>query len=183
MERLGLLAARPLAGILDITLWSWLWPCSIVGVLILAALYSIAAIELCKLFEKLLGTSKLFIAIFALLPLGIEGTYWMSASTRIIPGLFFAAISAKFFVKYLESKRFKYELFSLICQFITFCFYEQTAVFSCALNVIIAFFYLRNGNRRWKWCFGWYNLYYIQRFPCRGTWLCKCTSKRNGCCC
>ncbi len=154
VERLGLLAARPLAGILDITLWSWLWPCSIVGVLIICVLYSAAAIEFCKIFKKLLGTSELFIIVFALLPLGIEGTYWMSASTRIIPGMFFAAISAKLFVCYLEKKRIKYAVFTLLFQFITFCFYEQTAVLSCALNVLIAFFYFRNGNRRWKLSLG-----------------------------
>ena len=91
VERLGLLGARPLAGILDITLWSWLWQCAIVGVLILSALYAFSAVKFQEIFEKFFGTSKFFIIIYALLPLGIEGTYWMSASTRIIPGMFFAA--------------------------------------------------------------------------------------------
>ena len=31
---IGLLSARPLAGLLDITLWSWLWPCAIIGVIL-----------------------------------------------------------------------------------------------------------------------------------------------------
>ena len=64
LERFGLLAARPLAGILDITLWSLLWPCSILGVLLLSALYAIAAINFYEIFRKLLSTSVFFIVVF-----------------------------------------------------------------------------------------------------------------------
>ncbi|MBQ8837111.1 MAG: hypothetical protein IJ002_06360 [Clostridia bacterium] len=164
LERLGLLAARPLAGILDITLWSWLWPCAIVGVLLLSALYALSAIEFHKIFEKLFGTSKFFIVIFAILPLGIEGTYWMSASTRIIPGIFFASLSASLFVKFLEKGKNKDILLTLLFQFFTFCFYEQTAVLSCALNVILAILYCKKSNTRWLLsfgCFGCAILYFL----------------------
>jgi hypothetical protein len=78
-----------------------------VGVLLLGALYSFAALELYKIFNKFFGTSRFFIVIFALLPLGIEGTYWMSASTRIVPGVFFAALSASQLTNFFESKRKK----------------------------------------------------------------------------
>lgn len=152
VERLGLLAARPLAGILDITLWSWLWPCAIIGVILLAVLYTIASVEFYKIFEKLLGISEFFLIIFALLPLGTEGTYWMSASTRIIPGMFFAALSASAFVRFLEEKRLKFSIVMVLCQLITFGFYEQTAVLSCALNIVIACFYFKHNNRRWRMC-------------------------------
>lgn len=163
VERLGLLGARPLAGILDITLWSWLWPCSIIGVLLLCALYAFAAVEFQKIFEKLFGTSKFFIIIFALLPLGIEGTYWMSASTRIIPGLFFAALSASAFVKFLESGRKSSIVLALLFQFFTFCFYEQTAVLSCALNVLLGLLYLKKSKGRWIFsyaCIGCATIYF-----------------------
>ena len=153
-ERLGLLAARPLAGILDITLWSWLWPCAIVGLLILSAMYAFAAVVFYKIFEKLIGASKFLIVVFALLPLGIEGTYWMSASTRIIPGIFFVSLSAYFFVCFMENGRKKEFILALLFQFFTFCFYEQTAVLSCALNVIIGFTYVKKGDKRWLFSFG-----------------------------
>ena len=148
-ENLGLLAARPLAGILDITLWSWLWPCSIIGVLILCVLYSLASLEFYKVFNKLFGTSKFFIVIFALLPLGIEGTYWMSASTRIIPGIFFAAFSASQLVRFFECGKNKNAILTILFQFLTFCFYEQTAVLSCALNVLVSFLYAKKSGKRW----------------------------------
>ncbi len=154
VERLGLLGARPLAGILDITLWSWLWPCAIVGVLILSALYAFSAVKFQEIFEKLFGTSKFFIIVYALLPLGIEGTYWMSASTRIIPGMFFAALSASLLVKFLENGRKSEMVFALLLQFLTFCFYEQTAVLSCTLNVLIGLIYVKKSNGRWIFSFG-----------------------------
>ncbi len=163
IKKLGLLTARPLAGILDITLWSSVWPCAIVGVLLLCALYALAAVEFYKLFSGFFGTSMFFIVIFALLPLGIEGTYWMSASTRIIPGLFFAALSAVRFASYLEDGRKRDLCLSFVFQFLTFCFYEQTAVLSCALNVLIALFCLRDG-KRWLLsllCFASAGLYFF----------------------
>ena len=151
---IGLLGARPIAGILDITIWSWLWPCSIVGVLLLSLMYAFAAVEFNKVFEKLFNTSNVFIVVFALLPLGMEGTYWMSASTRIIPGLVFVALSASYFVKFLESGAKKYLLLELLFQFLTFCFYEQTAVLSCALNILIAMLCCRDSGKRWLFSFG-----------------------------
>lgn len=163
-NNLGLLAARPLAGILDITLWSWLWPCSIIGVLILSAIYSLAAIEFYKVFNKLFGTSKFFIVIFALLPLGIEGTYWMSASTRIIPGIFFAAFSVSQLIGFFERGRKKNAILAVLFQFLTFGFYEQTAVLSCALNVLIALLYVKRSKKRWLLsfsCFGCAILYFL----------------------
>lgn len=164
VEHLGLLAARPLAGILDITLWSWLWPCSIIGVLLLSAMYALAAIEFYKIFKKLFGASEFFIVIFALLPLGIEGTYWMSASTRIIPGILFASLSASCFVKFLEKGRRKHIILVVLCQFCTFCFYEQTAVLSCALNVLLGVLYCKKSRKRWMGsfaCFGCAVLYFL----------------------
>lgn len=152
IEKYGLLSARPLAGVFDVTLWSWLWPCAILGVLLLSALYAVSAIEFLKIFQRYFGTSPFFIVIYALLPLGIEGTYWMSASTRIIPGLLFTAWSAKCLCYFLDERRKRAFFLSVVCQFVTFCFYEQTAVLSCALNVLISLLYLRD-NRRWYWSF------------------------------
>lgn len=152
IQTLGLLAARPLAGVLDITLWSWLWPCQIIGVLLISAMYATAAVQFQKLFAKLFGTSSFFLVVFALLPLGIEGTYWMSASTRIIPGLMFAALSATYLLRFLQEGGRRYAMLSFLCQFLTFCFYEQAAVLSCALNVLIALLLIRKSDKRWLLC-------------------------------
>lgn len=163
IKKLGFLAARPLAGILDVTLWSWLWPCAIVGVLLICVMYAYAAVEFQKLFSKLFGTSSFFCIIFALLPLGIEGTYWMSASTRIVPGLLLAALSAKYFHRFLEDGGKRNLIIAFVCQFLTFCFYEQAAVLSCALNLLLGLLYIRD-SKRWLLsflCFAAAGLYFL----------------------
>ncbi|MEG0322106.1 MAG: hypothetical protein RR606_07950, partial [Oscillospiraceae bacterium] len=40
LSSMGLLANRPLAGLLDVTLYSWLFPHAIIGVLLTSALYA-----------------------------------------------------------------------------------------------------------------------------------------------
>lgn len=150
---LGLLASRPLAGILDVTLWSWLWDCSIIGVLLICSMYALSALVFKKLFSKLFGTGAFFLVIYTLMPLGIEGTYWMSASTRIVTGLLFVSLSADRFHKFLEQGRKRDLIWAVVCQFITFCFYEQAAVLSCALNLMIALLYVRKSGYRWLCAF------------------------------
>ena len=146
--KLGLLAARPLAGLFDITLWSWLWPCMIVSVLLLSAAYAASAVSFRNLFAKHFGAGGLFVVFYALMPLGIEGTYWVSASSRIIPGLLFCALAAGRFSRYLESGRRGPLVGALVLQFLTFCFYEQTAVLSCALHILLALLAVRERRER-----------------------------------
>lgn len=146
--KLGLFAARPLAGLLDITLWSWLWPCMIVSVLLLSALYAASAVTFRNLFEKQFGTGGLFVVFYALMPLGIEGTYWVSASSRIVPGLLLAALAASCFSRFLETGGKGLLIGALLLQFLTFCFYEQTAVLSCALHLLLAILAWRERRER-----------------------------------
>ena len=40
-----------------------------------------------------------------LLPLGMEGLYWMSASTRIVGGMFFGCLGAVAFARWLDTGR------------------------------------------------------------------------------
>lgn len=148
VRKLGLLAARPLAGLLDITLWSWLWPFMILSVLLLSAAYAASAVAFRELFEKHFGTGGLFVVFYALMPLGIEGTYWVSAASRIIPGLLFAALAAGCFSRFLDSGRKGQLVGALVLQFLTFCFYEQTAVLSCALHILLGILAARQRRER-----------------------------------
>lgn len=148
IRALGLLAARPLAGLLDVTLWSWLWPCMILSVLLLSAAYAASAILFRDLLEKYFGASGLFVVFYALMPLGIEGTYWVSASSRIVLGLLFVAWAATCFSRYLESGSVRSLVGALVFQFLTFCLYEQTAVLSCALHILLALLVVRERRER-----------------------------------
>ena len=83
------LTTRPLASMLDVYFWSNFWGNLIVAVLILSVLYTLAIYLLMRVFRQYFSCGWMFLLIAALLPMGFEGLYWLSASTRIIAGLFF----------------------------------------------------------------------------------------------
>ncbi len=133
----GLLSARPLAGLADVFFWSELYSVMIVGVLFISLMFAASAVILYKLWNRYFGTGVMFIVLYSLLPLGFEGTYWMSASTRIVCGLFFSSLAGWLLDYFLRGGRlFIVPVWSL-CQLVSFCFYEQTLVFSLALTIVI----------------------------------------------
>lgn len=153
IKNLGLLASRPLAGLCDLTLWSRLYENMIVAVAIISAMYAASAIMLHKVFSSRFGTGMLFFVVYALLPLGFEGAYWVSASSRIIVGLFFASGALLCFDSWCKTgSRLQLVLFAVL-QFVSFCFYEQVLLFSGAVTFVIMLCEVKNKPRRWLWGF------------------------------
>jgi hypothetical protein len=72
----------------------------------------------------------LFVVVYLLSPINVEASYWISASSRIIVGLFFCAVSVYCLV-------LKKHTASSVAQFIAMFLYEQIAVVSFAANAII----------------------------------------------
>lgn len=143
----GVLASRPLAGLADYYLWSPLFDRMILGVALMSLLY-VAAIWMG---EKLLGRyfslGPVFPVVMALFPLGVEGTYWISASTRIICGLFFACLAGLAFGAWLDTGKPGWALAFPGLMLLPFGFYEQSAVLAMTLVLGMA---LLEGRRRWK---------------------------------
>ncbi|MEG2526016.1 MAG: hypothetical protein RSA62_02250 [Oscillospiraceae bacterium] len=148
---MGLLSSRPLAGLCDLFVWSNFYSFMIVAVGIISAMYAGSAILLHKVFSKHFGTGFLFFVIYALLPLGFEGTYWVSASSRIVVGLFFAALSLYFFDDWCEKGKTHALVLFAAFQLIAFCFYEQIVLFSGAATFIIMLLNFKSRNRRALW--------------------------------
>lgn len=151
----GMLQSRPLAGLADLFVWSRFYPVMLLAVALLSALYAWAALLLKRVFSRYFRVSWCFVVVMTLLPLGFEGAYWVSASSRIICGLFFAALAAWFFQKFLEGDR---PLGTLLpawaAQFLAQGFYEQALVFSVALILLQALLFRYQsgrGQRRWLW--------------------------------
>ncbi|MCL2096107.1 MAG: hypothetical protein FWH10_04300 [Oscillospiraceae bacterium] len=138
IKQVGLLGARPIAGLSDIYIWSRFFGSMIFGVLIISLMYSVSAVLLKNIFAKYFNAGWFFIIFFTLLPLGIEGTYWMSASTRIVAGLFWASLSITFFQKYIESGKIRYIFIYSLTQLVSFGYYEQILVFSFTLTFLLA---------------------------------------------
>lgn len=145
----GLLTVRPLAHLLDVTLWGQLFDNMILGVLLIALLYAASALFFYQLLSRFFTITPLFLVIYTLLPLGFEGTYWMSASTRVIPGLFFASLSALALDEFYTKGAKKHFFLFLLAQSLCFGFYEQCIILSVTLTAMLFLHHSYEKNPRW----------------------------------
>ncbi len=127
----GLFASRPLAALCDLYIWAQM-PLYI-SVAILSAMYALSGVLFLKVFKKYFSSGFFFLVFYTLLPLGYEGTYWISASARVIPGLFFTALTLYFFEKMLSRRKKIFLLPFMLSALLSFGFYEQLLVLSLAL--------------------------------------------------
>lgn len=146
-EHVGLLASRPLAGLADYYLWGRFFDHMILGLALVSLLYAGTALLLWRLLQRYFRLSPLFPVVVALLPLGMEGTYWMSAATRAVVGMFFAALTAWAFLRWLEVGGPGRLGLYLALQLLPFGFYEQAGILSVTLTVGAAILE-RGVNRR-----------------------------------
>ncbi len=129
-----ILFTRPLAGLCDRFLWSFFVHNLGIAVVIISFLYGISGVLFYKTFETLnLHPSPIFLVIYLVAPLNTEGTYWLSASTRIVASLFLIALSCHALVKRQTTV---FALFS----FLSVWFYEQTAFLSIFLGISLSLF-------------------------------------------
>ncbi len=149
IERLGLLASRPLAGIADIALWSKFWGDGmIVAVALITAMWVGSALLFRRVFDRLFGCGGLFAVLYLLLPLNFEGTYWLSAAVRIVVGMFFAALALWCYLRVLETGRWWYGVGLVLAQAMAFCFYEQTLAL-CG-GAVLGLWLIALTRRRWR---------------------------------
>ncbi|MBQ6824566.1 MAG: hypothetical protein IJN82_02345 [Clostridia bacterium] len=144
----GMLLSRPAAGLSDLCVWSNFFPVMLLAVAVISALYACTALLLKSVFHRHFGTGWLFAVIFALLPLGMEGIYWVSASSRIVCGLFFAVLGGWLLQRYFDGGRWYYLLGAILAQFWGGCYYEQVMVFSVTLFVLLGILNCR--SCKWK---------------------------------
>lgn len=147
-ETVGLLASRPLAGIADYFFWGRFFSCMIIGVAIICAMYTFCTLQLQTLLRRYVPVGPLFPVVMCLFPLGMEGLYWMSASTRIVSGLFFGCLAAMAFAQWLDTGRWYWALLYLPLQILPFGFYEQSAVLSMTIVLGMALLEVLRRPRR-----------------------------------
>lgn len=137
-QSVGLLASRPLAGLVDYFVWGRDFDRLILGVLVICALYAAGVVLVKGLLERHFRLGPVFPVVMALLPLGMEGTYWVSASSRVVVGLFFAALAAWVFTRWLDTGKRGWLCLYLPLQLLPFGFYEQSGIFAVTLTVGLA---------------------------------------------
>lgn len=132
-QTVGLLASRPLAGAADYFFWGRMVGFMMVGVALICAMYALSAVLLQRIVRRYFPSSPIFLVVMALLPLGVEGTYWMSAATRVVVGMFCAALAGTAFAWWLDKGGWRRGTVYALLQLLPFGFYEQAAIFSVAL--------------------------------------------------
>ncbi|MBQ8509099.1 MAG: hypothetical protein IJ493_04245 [Clostridia bacterium] len=148
IESEGLFASRPLAAIMDLYVVGQMNGCLLIPVLIFAVMHGIAGVLFLRLFDKIWGTGVAFAILYALLPLGVEGTYWLSASSRIVPGLFFAVVAANLLEDFIDQGKWWRAVLFAAAALLSYGFYEQVLVLSFTLTALQ---FLRRFRERRAW--------------------------------
>ena len=131
--KIGSYANRPLAGFFDIYIWGKLWGNMGASLLILTLLHALSAYLFILSADKLkIPLGVCFAVIFVLCPINFEGSYWISASSRLVVGVFLVALSCYMLVSGKSKLFFIIQLFSML-------FYEQVIVLSIVMSAFIIF--------------------------------------------
>ncbi len=145
---MGLLSSRPLASVMDYFFWSRFWSFLMAAVALISAMYAASACLFRRVWGEYFGTGYLFLVVYALLPLGMEGTYWISASNRVVPSLFFVALAMYLFQKWCRTGKALWLPLYFVAQLISFCFYEQGLVLSVTGVLLVGIIEFFRGNRK-----------------------------------
>jgi len=135
---IGTVSARPLASLLDPTLWGAFRNRMWVALLLISVVYFFACLLLDRILtDEGIKITPVLYAVCLLLPLTFEGTYWISASSRVVVGLFFAVLSVRFLQAHFKSKNNLLLLPYAVCCFLSFGFYESVMIFSGLLQLFV----------------------------------------------
>lgn len=135
---MDLLTARPLAALGDYFVWGSFWPALMAAVAVISAMFAGSACLFRAVLRQYFGTGYVFLAAYTLLPLGMEGTYWVSASNRVVPALFFTALAMWLFQKWCKDGKWPMLALFFVVEFISFGFYEQGLVLSVTGVFLVA---------------------------------------------
>lgn len=131
--KIGNYVSRPMAGLFDIYIWGKLWRNMGVALFILTLLHSVSAYLFILCADKLkIPLGLCFGVIFVLCPINFEGSYWISASSRLVVGVFLVALSCYMLAIGKSGLFFVFQLFSML-------FYEQVIILSIVLSIFIIF--------------------------------------------
>ncbi len=138
---IGTISTRPFASILDPTVWGAFYPHLFFVALIISVLFFFGTKLVANLLKRLdIHVTPFLYAILLLCPLGFEGTYWVSASSRICVGLFFLGLASHFLIKIIDTDKkllyIPYAVFTLL----SFGFYESVMVLSALIQFFVIVF-------------------------------------------
>lgn len=169
----GTYMARPLASFSDPYIWAQFWGHMNIPFIIITILHAISAFFLYKVIKHFkLPVGVPFLIIYGLLPLGTEATYWISASSRLVVGIFFMSLALYLLVEYIKKEKLVFLIGFMITHIISMGYYEQVSILSAFLAFSIIFFSLKKMKHKWHLILPVFNfallLIYYQIFSGQG---------------
>lgn len=148
--KIGTMASRPLASLLDPVLWGGMWGNMHFALIAISILHFLSVFLLVKTMERCgFSASPLFWIITLFIPIGTEGAYWLSASSRLVVGMFFAALSLYFLVRYFSDKKKLPLVLFVVFHIISYGFYEPVCIFSFLGVYLIAIHFRKELKHNW----------------------------------
>lgn len=145
---IGTVATRPFASLLDPALWGRFYPDLWIVLLIICFMFFVGTRLIDEVFKKLgIHITPFLYAVVLLIPLGFEGTYWISAASRICVGIFFSGVASVFLIKAIKKSRL-YLIGYIPATVLSFGFYESVMVMSALLQFAVIFTLVRNNKKR-----------------------------------
>ena len=150
IAREGMFSSRPLAALMDLFVVGQMGNLFF-AVILMAVMHGISCVLFQRILSRFFSVGPVFAVIYTLLPLGCEGTYWLSAATRVVSGLFFTACAAAVLCRFIEAgKWWRVPLYFLL-ELLSFGFYEQILVLSFALAGLIFLHHFREKRAALAW--------------------------------
>lgn len=150
IAREGMFSSRPLAALMDLFVVGQMGNLFF-AVILVAVMHGISCVLFQRILSRFFSVGPVFAVIYTLLPLGCEGTYWLSAATRVVSGLFFTACAAMVLCRFIEAgKWWRVPLYFLL-ELLSFGFYEQILVLSFALSGLIFLHHFREKRASLAW--------------------------------
>lgn len=147
---------RPLAALLDTYIISRLWG----NLWMILLLFTVLHFFCCYfiyliLMKNNIKTGTILAITFALLPLGVNASYWIAASSRIVAGLFFALLSFFLYMQYIEKSNRQerkapiYLIGFAVTNLISLGFYEQVIAFSFIGGMLLIVVNFKRLKSKW----------------------------------
>lgn len=148
--KIGTMAARPLASLLDPIFWGAIWGNMRLALILISLLHFFAVLLIVKTLDKCgFKISPLFYIITLFIPIGTEGAYWLSASSRLVVGMFFAALSLYFLAEYFSDKKKHLLVLFTVFHIISYGFYEPVCIFAFLGVCLTALNFRKDLKQKW----------------------------------
>ena len=141
----GLYTFRPIAFFADAYITQWFWPNMWLVLLFYTFMHFATVFIFYRVLKYLnINFGAFGIIIISLTPILFEAVYWIGASTRLVPGMFFSILSSYFLLYHLELQENRiysrrYLILYAVFNFLSTGFYEQIVVFNFIFTCTVIF--------------------------------------------